>query len=205
MSGPSDITPAPRFELPGGHELRRFEPTDAPELFALTARNKDELAKWLSWAQRRTPKDTAEHIERMRTAETEQRAIDRAIVVDGRIVGTVGIARIDSRNSSAEIGYWLGSEHQGRGLMTQAVAVLIHHAFDRLELNRTEIHTDVLNRRSCALAERLGFRYEGTLRQAYRITPERYSDDAVYSMLASDPARLSLPGRQSLPARKPMP
>ena len=52
-------------------------------------------------------------------------------------------------------------------------------------LTRVEIRMDVENARSRAVAERLGFRYEGTLHQAYRIEGERYSDDAVYAMLAS--------------------
>ena len=197
MSGAAANAPAPRFPLPGGHELRPLEPSDASELFALTERNRGELARWLSWAQRGTLNDTVEHIERMRSAEAEaeQGAVDRAIVVEGRIVGTVGLARIDWENRSTDIGYWLGQEHQGRGLMTSAVAVLVDHAFDSLRLNRAEIHTDVLNHRSRAVAERLGFRYEGTLRQAYRITDDRYSDDAVYAMLASDPERRSLARR----------
>ena len=76
--------------------------------------------------------------------------------------------------------------------MTSAVAVLVDHAFDSLHLNRLEIRTDIENARSRAVAERLGFRYEGTLRQSYRVTDERYSDDAVYSMLASDAARRAL-------------
>jgi ribosomal-protein-serine acetyltransferase len=48
-----------------------------------------------------------------------------------------------------------------------------------------EIRTDIENRRSRALAERLGFQYEGVLRQAYWVG-DRYSDDAVYSMLAAE-------------------
>jgi ribosomal-protein-serine acetyltransferase len=195
VSGAATSAPAPRFGLPGGHELRPLEPSDASELYALTERNRDELARWLSWAQRGTLKDTLEHIERMRAAEAERGAVSRAIVVEGRIAGSAGLVRIDWENGCAEIGYWLGSEHQGRGLMTSAIAVLVDHAFDGLQLNRAEIRTDVLNHRSRAVAERLGFRYEGILRQAYRVTADRYSDDAVYAMLASDPERLSLARR----------
>jgi ribosomal-protein-serine acetyltransferase len=71
--------------------------------------------------------------------------------------------------------------------MTAAVAALVNHAFDGLQLNRLEIRTAVENARSRAVAERLGFRFEGTLRQSYRVTDERYSDDAVSSLLRSDP------------------
>jgi ribosomal-protein-serine acetyltransferase len=71
--------------------------------------------------------------------------------------------------------------------MTAAVAALVNHAFDSLQLNRLEIRTAVENAPSRAVAERLGFRFEGTLRQAYRVTDERYSDDTVYSLLRSDP------------------
>jgi ribosomal-protein-serine acetyltransferase len=196
VSGADAGAHGPRFPLPGGHELRPFEPSDAPEMFALAERNRPDLARWLSWAQEpRKLEDTVERIEQMRAAEVERRAVDRAIVVEGRIVGTVGLARVDLGNRCTEIGYWLGSEHQGRGLMTSAVAVLVGHAFDSLNLNRSEIRTDVLNLRSRAVAERLGFRYEGTLRQAYRVSDDRYSDDAVYSMLASDPERRALARR----------
>ena len=67
-----------------------------------------------------------------------------------------------------------------------AVSAIVGYAFDHLHLNRLEIRTDVENFASRSLAERLGFQYEGTLRQAYRINDERYSDDAVYSLLATD-------------------
>ena len=69
--------------------------------------------------------------------------------------------------------------------MTTAVAALVDVALGDWRLNRVEIRTDIENRRSRALAERLGFQYEGVLRQAYWVG-DRYSDDAVYSMLAAE-------------------
>jgi ribosomal-protein-serine acetyltransferase len=159
----------------------------------LIERNQSELRKWLAWAQEPSEQATLAHIERARAAEAEHRCLFRAIVVGGRIVGDVGLASIDWENRCASIGYWIDHGHQGRGVVTAGVAVLARHAFDDLKLQRTEIRTDVLNTRSRAVAERLGFRYEGTLRQAYKIADGRYSDDAVYAMLASDPERLSLP------------
>jgi ribosomal-protein-serine acetyltransferase len=92
---------------------------------------------------------------------------------------------IDAANLSAGIGYWLAESAEGRGLMSAAVAALLRHGFRDLKLNRIEIRAGVRNRRSRAIPERLGFRHEGTLRQAERL-PERLVDHAVYAMLAGE-------------------
>ena len=69
--------------------------------------------------------------------------------------------------------------------MTAAVSALVRHGFRALKLNRIEIRAGVRNRRSRAIPERLGFRHEGTLRQAERLA-DRYVDHAVYGMLAGE-------------------
>jgi ribosomal-protein-serine acetyltransferase len=177
---------APRLALEGGRLLRQLEEADADELHALIEHNRAELAKWMRWAQEQTPEQTRTFIRHSRASESDDSGLQRAIVAEVRIVGMVGLPEIDWANRSAEIGYWLDRAHRGRGIMTSAVDALVDHAFASLNLNRLEIRTDVENAASRAVAERLGFRYEGTLRQSYRVTDERYSDDAVYSLLASD-------------------
>jgi ribosomal-protein-serine acetyltransferase len=173
--------------LPEGRELRALEEADADELHALIERNRAQLARWLRWAREQTPEQTLDYIQRTRAKESEGSGLRRAIIAEQRIVGVVDFRQIDWANRCAEIGYWLDQAHQGRGVTTAAVAALVIHAFDGLQLNRLEIRTDVENAPSRAVAERLGFRFEGTLRQSYRVTDERYSDDAVYSLLRSDP------------------
>jgi ribosomal-protein-serine acetyltransferase len=177
------------FELPGRYSLRPLSESDLQELHALMERNRDELARWLSWAQRPDPESTREHIARALARERDGSGIGCAIVIDrGAIVGDVGL-HIDRENDGGAIGYWLDAEHRGRGVMSAAVVALVNHGFTSLALRRIEIRTDVLNRPSRAIAERLGFQLDGVLRQSYRVGEQHYSDDAVYSMLASDPAR----------------
>ncbi len=69
--------------------------------------------------------------------------------------------------------------------MTAAVRLLVDHALTVWQLNRVEIHAVTGNRRSRAIPERLGFREEGTLRQA-QLVNGRYLDCVVYSALAAD-------------------
>lgn len=174
-----------RFDLAAGCHLRPVEEADAGELHALIERNRVQLAKWIRWAQDQTLKDTVEFICRARAKAAEETGLDWVILAERAIIGVVGFPTIDRQNRSASIGYWLDEDHQGRGIMTSAVGKLIELAFERWQLTRLEIRADVQNRPSRAVAERLGFRYEGTLRQAYWVG-HRYSDDAVYSLLADD-------------------
>ena len=66
--------------------------------------------------------------------------------------------------------------------MTVAVRLLVDHALSTWDLNRVEIRAAVENHRSRAIPKRLGFRHEGTLRQAELIRG-RYLDSVIYVML----------------------
>ncbi|HWF33497.1 MAG TPA: GNAT family protein [Solirubrobacteraceae bacterium] len=173
-----------------GYELRRWRERDAEELRTLIERNRGELAKWLSWAQEPNGHDTRAYIARVHDGEHDGRRLQRAIACRGSIVGDVGLF-VDRDNATAAIGYWLDREHRGCGVMTAAVRELARHGFAELALRRIEIRTDVLNLASRAVAERLGFQLEGVLRESYRVAADHYSDDAVYSMLASEAGALS--------------
>jgi ribosomal-protein-serine acetyltransferase len=173
----------------GGYELRALEERDDLELHTLIERNRARLARWIHWAREQTRGDTLAFIGRARALEREDRGHSRAILTpDGSLAGVVGIT-VDRANHSAAIGYWLDAASEGRGVVTSAVADVVDEGFDRFGLVRIEIRADVENRPSCAVAERLGFQLEGVARQAYRVGEGRYSNDAVYSLLASDLAR----------------
>jgi len=180
----------PALALPGEYELRRFREADAEALHTLIERNRVELAKWLSWAQETSAYDTRAYIARVHDGEQDGRRLQRAIACRGSIVGDVGLF-VERENATAAIGYWLDLEHRGRGVITAAVRELARYGFAELTLHRIEIRTDVLNVASRAVAERLEFQLEGVLRESYRVAAERYSDDAVYSMLASEAGALS--------------
>ncbi|MFI4990789.1 MAG: GNAT family N-acetyltransferase [Solirubrobacterales bacterium] len=193
MSAQPDPAPKNRG-LPDGYRLRALVDRDTPELHALIERNRARLAHWIHWAQSQTEQDTCAFIGRARAMEREGSGLSRAVLAAGSLAGVVGIT-VDRANRSAAVGYWLDGDSEGKGVITAAVAALADDGFARWQLRRIEILADVENRASCAVAERLGFQREGVLRQSYRVDDERYSDDAVYSMLASDPSRGELPVR----------
>jgi ribosomal-protein-serine acetyltransferase len=97
----------------------------------------------------------------------------------------VGHHYLDRPNRSTQLGYWLGEEFQGRGIMTRAVRALIELTFNTWRLNRIEIRCATGNQPSCRLAERLGACLEGTARDAEWLY-DRFVDHRVYSILARE-------------------
>lgn len=169
-----------------GLELRPLSLRDAGALFALVEANRDRLRRWLPWPDaNRGVGDSRAYILRMRTLSRAGLGQSFGLWWKDSLVGVAGFNWIDCANHGAAIGYWLAEDAEGHGLMTAAVAALLRHGFRTLKLNRIEIRAGVRNRRSRAVAARLGFRHEGTLRQAERLA-DRYVDHAVYGLLATE-------------------
>jgi ribosomal-protein-serine acetyltransferase len=85
----------------------------------------------------------------------------------------------------ASVGYYLGVEHQGQGRATRAVRTVLQFAYQRLGFNRIELKCASTNTASQRVAERLGFGWEGLLRQA-ELVDGVYLDHFVYGLLRAD-------------------
>jgi len=167
-------------------ELVPLELRDADELFELTDRNRPYLRNWLPWLDKIIrPQDTRAFIRAAQSQESQNNGTQLAIRLDGRIAGIVGHHQIDWRNRLTSLGYWVGEEFQGRGLVTSASRALVGQAFNQAKLNRVEIRCAVGNDRSRAIPSRLGFREEGLLRDAEWLY-DHFVDHIVYAMLARD-------------------
>jgi ribosomal-protein-serine acetyltransferase len=167
-------------------ELRLLEVRHAQTLFDLTDRNRAHLRQWLPWLDStQTVEDTRNFIKDTLQQFAVNEGFQAGIWYQEQLAGVVGYHKIDWFNRQVEIGYWLGAEFQGRGLMTQACRALIDHAFHELKLNRVTIRCAVGNTRSCAIPERLGFVREGVISQGEWLY-DHYADLVVYGMLASE-------------------
>lgn len=92
-----------------------------------------------------------------------------AIEIDGEAGGGIGVRRFaGERSVGAELGYWLGRAHWGRGLMTRVVAAYVPWAMDALEVSRLQASVLDFNIGSARVLQKNGFLEEGVLRQAVR-------------------------------------
>jgi len=87
------------------------------------------------------------------------------IEIDGMAVGGIGLSiGEDVHRHTAEIGYWLGEEFWGRGVMSEVVSAFVNYCFKEFSLNRISAHTYVSNPASARVLEKAGFVLEGRLR-----------------------------------------
>lgn len=92
---------------------------------------------------------------------------------------------MNSAIKTAQIGYWLGEEYQGNGIMTDVTRALTDYIFNELKLNKAEIRVASDNKKSRSIPERLGYANEGCIRQAEWLY-DHYVDHVVYGILAEE-------------------
>lgn len=166
--------------------LRHIQESDAAELFNLTEKSRTELREWLPWVDgTRTRRDSLKFIQHTLDAYNAKRALNCGIIYKGKLCGMIGFNLVDWSNRVGHIGYWLATDMVGRGIMSRAVSGLMHYGFYELDLNRMEIRAAVENRRSRAIPERLGFKEEGTIREAEWLY-DHFVHHVVYGMLRSE-------------------
>ncbi len=108
-----------------------------------------------------------------------------AVIVDGRALGVAAYLRINPPAGSIEVGHIAYSPSlQRTTAATEAMYLMMRHAFD-LGYRRYEWKCDARNAASRRAADRLGFTYEGTHRQAL-VYKGRNRDTAWYSILDSE-------------------
>ena len=86
---------------------------------------------------------------------------------------------------AGNLGYWIGARHARQGYMGEAIAGVVHHAFERLDLSRIEAACLPENAASRGLLEKCGFKYEGVA-QSYLQINGRWRTHVLYAALRAD-------------------
>ncbi|MEU8917145.1 GNAT family N-acetyltransferase [Streptomyces nigrescens] len=169
--------------------LRPFEPSDAPAVYA--ACQEPDIPRWTSVP---SPYGVADAEQFVGTAVPEgwrdDTAYHFAVVTraDGALAGAMGLvrlARLHTPERQAELGYWAAREQRGRGYTVEAARAVLRWAFRDLGVERMEWHAEAGNEGSRAVARKLGFRMEGTLR-AKLVREGTRRDVWIGSLLPSD-------------------
>jgi len=106
-----------------------------------------------------------------------------AIDIDGAFSGAIGLEmRDDIYRKTVLLGYWLGEEYWGRGIMPQAVKLMVDYTFANFDVVRIQAGVLGNNPKSMRVLEKAGFVFEGILKSSI-IKNGVILDEHIYGMV----------------------
>jgi ribosomal-protein-alanine N-acetyltransferase len=162
--------------------LREMTDKDLPEIFF--QRSDPRMMKYVDRAPARSMDDAREFFTRIKAAQFANEGINWGITLknEPKLIGNIGIWRIEQEHHRAEIGYALHPEHQGKGIMHEALKAVLNYGFDTMKLHSVEANVNPENRASIKLLERNNFIKEAHFKENY-FFDGKYLDSAIYSLI----------------------
>jgi ribosomal-protein-serine acetyltransferase len=167
-------------------KLELINENHAQQIFDVVDANRAHLRKWLPFVDRMQTVAFAENFVQG-TMQLNKDGIEFAFVIiaHNKVVGRIGVYKINHQNKIGEIGYWLAENAQGKGIITRACKAMINFCFSELALNRIEIKCGTENEKSKTIPEKLNFTKEGVIRQG-ELLYDKFIDLNLYSLLKQE-------------------
>jgi RimJ/RimL family protein N-acetyltransferase len=186
-----------QFPVPAQLETRRlllrvFAVDDAPELHEAIAESIHELRAhlwFIPWVAEEPTLDAA-RVRCQRALASHLLRTDLAYLAfdkeRGRVVGSAGLHRTDWSLPKTEVGYWIRTSEVGKGYATEAVSRLTDWSIRVLGARRVELIAGEKNAGSRAVAEKCGYRLEGTLQNTMLRPDGALCHSCVYARLPGE-------------------
>ena len=167
--------------------LRPLTEADGAAVYRMIDTSRASYVRWFGWAGESTPDSVRDYVRQAEEATSLGGAWHYVVLTQANsLIGRVSLTQIDPVNLSAELGYMLRTDFEGRGLMTESCRAVLGHAFGPGGLHRISAYADAENCASHQVLERMGFRREGTVRHA-ACHPERgWRDHCAFGLLEGE-------------------
>ena len=159
-------------------KLRKISMDDADNIFLLRTNN--EAMKYIHKTKLNSIEDAKELINKMNEPDRIQWGI--TLKSTDTIIGTIGYHRIEKENFRAEIGYMLHPQYWGKGIMSEAISVVINYGFREIKLHSIKAVINPENIASKKLLENFKFIQEAYFKENF-FFEEKFYDSAVFSLL----------------------
>jgi len=155
----------------------------------LSPRNSEDVEIFVKWLNDFQVTDYTGRSSKIVTIEGERKYLedhsngeaDFVIVTleDDKMIGTVGLEKIDKTNQIATLGIMIGeAEYQNKGYGTEAIRMLLEYGFRYLNLNNIQLSVFEFNPRAIACYKKCGFKETGRRRKSNFINGKYY--DSIY-------------------------
>jgi len=167
--------------------LRRFTIDDAQAMYDNWASD-PEVNKFLTWPLHTSVEVTKEILNGWISQYDDVEFYNWAIVLKDNgdtPIGGISVVAKDNDIEMIQIGYCIGKSWWGRGIVTEALELLVSYFFNEVKVNRVEAVYDLKNPASGKVMEKCGFIHEGVMRDAGR-NNQGICDLAMDAVLAKD-------------------
>jgi ribosomal-protein-serine acetyltransferase len=168
-----------------GIRLRPFKDSDIDAVYEAIRESIDTIGPWLPFAHPGYKRDEAKTwVESRKEAWEKWDELGFAMEnpKTGRLLGICGLNQISHINRLANLGYWVRTSAQGKGVATKATRLLARFGIEELGLERVEILVAVDNHGSRRVAEKAGAFQEGILRRRIYLNDKAH-DAMMYSFI----------------------
>ena len=165
--------------------LRQIQPNDANAFFAI--KSDREVMDFYGDEIHQTPEETRTLIQQLQDSYDKHEAIFWGITLKGEdtILGSCAFVSFNPDFHYAEIGYELNRAYWRQNIMAETISAVLTYGFTGLELHRIEAVTDPRNVPSKNLLLKLGFTYEGNLRQRFLLR-DQFLDAHYFGLLKDE-------------------
>ena len=166
-------------------QLRQLRPTDAEALFAL--RSDVVGMEFMGQEPHQSFEDTHTLIQRLQTYYEQRESLFWCITLKGEdtVIGSCTLFAFNFAFHYAETGYDLHRDYWRQGIVSEAMAAVLTYGFTELDLHRIEADVAPDNIRSKNLLLKLGFTFEGNLRQRYFFRGQ-FEDEYYFGLLKDE-------------------
>jgi ribosomal-protein-alanine N-acetyltransferase len=162
--------------------LRRITPADVNKIFAL--RSNTEVMKYVARPLCRNLDDAMALIEMIEKKLETNEGINWAITLKGNnsLIGFIGHYRIKWEHFRSEIGYMVAPDFQGKGIITEAIKLVVDYGFSEMNMHSLEAVIDPKNIASARALEKNNFIKEAHFKEN-EFFDGRFINSVVYSLL----------------------
>jgi len=153
-------------------KLRQMKIEDAHEIFIL--RSDERILKFLDIPKATTVDDARKYIGKINEGITRNEWIMWGISLQNNdtLIGTICYWNISKEHFTADIGFVLHPDFQGKGIMLEVLATVLDYGFNTIRFNFIDAVIDPDNVRSIKLLEKNGFAYD-----------RKSNDTLIYSLV----------------------
>ena len=169
------------------YRIRLIAESDATSMFNLIERNRVRLSDYFPNSIKAIVSNNSALLYILEKVREGKNKVSFCFVIEGmadaELIGVVFLKNVEWTIPKAELAYFIDSQNEGKGIITKALSFVIAYGFDVLKLNKLYLRASGDNKASQRVAEKNGFRAEGTLRSDFKTSDGKLIDMIYYGLL----------------------